>query len=267
MKYRLDKYLVDKGLCRSRNQAQELITQGAVEIQIGKDWQKAGKASQTLPEGTPLRIVDNELQRFVSRGALKLAGALDRIQNKLNESGLETWDFSRLSAVDVGQSTGGFTHVLLDRGIASVTGVEVGHDQLVEEIRDNPRVSVYEGVNAKHLASWFKSELEEHPGFDLAVMDVSFISQTLILPELAKILKPGGKLVSLVKPQFEVGPEGLGKGGLVNNPGLYPEVEKALKECCKTSGLDVIDYFDSPIKGGDGNREFFIYARRRKTSQ
>ncbi len=260
VKNRLDKYLVDKGLCRSRSQAQELIAQGSVEIQIGKDWQKAGKASLSVLEGTPLRIMDNELQRFVSRGALKLAGALDHIQHNLKDSGSGLWDLGCMTAIDVGQSTGGFTHVLLDRGIASVTGVEVGHDQLAEEIRKDPRVSVYEGVNAKNLFLWFNDELEGHPGFDLAVMDVSFISQILILPELAKVLKPGGKLVSLVKPQFEVGPEGLGKGGLVNNPELYPIVESSLRECCSNSGLSVFDYFDSPIKGGDGNREFFIYA-------
>ncbi|WP_020406662.1 TlyA family RNA methyltransferase [Hahella ganghwensis] len=262
MKTRLDKHLVDQNLCRSRSQAQELISRGDVEIRIGSHWQQAAKASQTIPEGTPVRINDNELQRYVSRGALKLAGALDHIQKTLSSSGQLEWDYGRMAAIDVGQSTGGFTHVLLERGIAEVTGVEVGHDQLASEIRSHSKVSVFEGVNAKQLRQWFAEQLPGHPGFDLAVMDVSFISQTLILPELAGVLKPGGKLVSLVKPQFEVGPQGLGKGGLVNNPNLYPEVEKTIRTSCAEVGLEVLEYFNSPITGGDGNHEFFIYAVR-----
>ncbi len=272
MKLRLDKYLVDNDYCRSRAQAQELINQGLVEIQLGANWSKAAKASQILPPDTPVRILDNELQKYVSRGALKLAGALD--QCGLNIEGMHV--------IDVGQSTGGFTQVVLERGAARVTGIEVGHDQLAEILRQDSRVNVYEGVNARDLQHWIAEYWQNHPEdpglksnpnatettvqasaiFDLAVMDVSFISQTQILPGLSPLLVPGGYLVSLVKPQFEVGPKGLGKGGIVNDARLYDDVEQSIRDCCRQHELNVLLYFDSPIQGGDGNREFFVVAQK-----
>ena len=265
MKSRLDRYLVDQGYCRSRSQAQELISNGLVELQQGAQWVKATKPSQALIMDTPVRILANELQKYVSRGALKLIGALEHCE----------LDITGMRVIDVGQSTGGFTQVVLERGAGNVTGIEVGHQQLAENLRADSRVQVFEGVNARDLRQWFQNQKDNTssgppglPGepanqpFDLAVMDVSFISQTQILPGLSSVLKPGGYLISLVKPQFEVGPKGLGKGGIVSDPALYESVEKTICSSCRETGLEVLHYFDSPIQGGDGNREFFVVARK-----
>jgi len=265
VKSRLDKYLVDQGYCRSRSQAQELISAGLVELQQSAHWTKAVKPSQTLIIDTPIRIQENKLQNYVSRGALKLIGALD--YSDLTISGMHV--------LDVGQSTGGFTQAALERGASSVTGIEVGHHQLAENLRSDSRVRVFEGINARELRQWFQDQINTESldianqlsgktirKFDLAVMDVSFISQTQILPGLPLVLKSGGYLVSLVKPQFEVGPKGLGKGGIVTNSALYNDVEIVITSTCKEAGLEVLHYFDSPIQGGDGNREFFIVARK-----
>ena len=145
-------------------------------------------------------------------------------------------------------------------------GIEVGHGQLVDVLRNDPRVVCLEGINARALPISLLEYSPAQQGFDIAVMDVSFISQTRILPALAPLLKPGGYLISLVKPQFEVGPGGLGKGGIVRDERLYPQVEQLITTCCQTLGLTVCGYFDSPITGGDGNREFFIWAQLKAPS-
>ncbi|WNZ57552.1 TlyA family RNA methyltransferase [Microbulbifer sp. MKSA007] len=180
-----------------------------------------------------------------------MAAILD--QTGLNPSG---WH-----ALDVGCSTGGFSDCLLQRGAASVVGVDVGRDQLAQKLLDDPRMYLFEGVNARHLEA---SQIAPHgdAGFDAIVMDVSFISQALILPQLPALLKPSGQLLSLVKPQFEVGPEGIGKGGLVRDAKYYPEVHERITALCEDLGLEVKEYIDSPIKGGDGNREFLLWATR-----
>lgn len=246
---RLDVLLVERGLAASRSQAQRLIDVGAVLWQDGLEWRRASKASHKLPKGQLLKITPGSEAAYVSRGGIKLAGAL--AQSGIDPSG---W-----VVLDVGQSTGGFTDCLLQAGARQVVGVDVGHDQLARRLRDHPNVVCYEGVNARALPS----ELLQHTdgGFDLVVMDVSFISQTLILPGLVAMLKPGGYVLSLVKPQFEVGQAGIGKGGIVRDEQLYEGVENILRGCCAQLGLSVMGYFPSSITGGDGNREFFICAQ------
>ncbi len=248
---RLDKQLVEQGLASSRTQAQRLIETGRVEINRAGRWQLEKKASTRLTPEVELRVLPGSEDRYVSRGGLKLQGALD-------QAGLNP---ERLSVLDVGQSTGGFTDCLLQAGARKVVGVDVGRDQLVPALREDPRVVFYEGINARELP--LEKLLWQSPGgFDLVVMDVSFISQTLILPGLPALLRPGGRLLSLVKPQFEVGREGIGKGGIVRDAGLYRDVEVRIRSACESLGLIVEDYFASPITGGDGNREFFVAAHK-----
>jgi 23S rRNA (cytidine1920-2'-O)/16S rRNA (cytidine1409-2'-O)-methyltransferase len=183
----------------------------------------------------------------------------------------------------VGQSTGGFTDCLLQHGARYVVGVDVGTDQLHPQLRDDPRVLCVEGLNARALdasdliaahadsasaGGQFDSEVETEngfePAFDLIVADLSFISQTLVLPAVVQLLKPGGTLLTLVKPQFELQPGQVGKGGIVRDDAMYAVVEQRLRDACTTLGLVVAAWFDSPIEGGDGNREFFICAKHKK---
>ncbi|WP_257263219.1 TlyA family RNA methyltransferase [Endozoicomonas sp. ONNA2] len=247
---RLDLILVDQGKVSSRSRARRLISEGRVKVRQSGDWKTPGKAGQKYPDWVEIDI--DEADRFVSRGGMKLAGALT----------LSGISLAGATVIDVGQSTGGFTDCALQAGASGVVGVEVGHGQLVESLRKDPRVVCLEGMNARTLPAALLDYTDQQQGFDLAVMDVSFISQTRILPSLVPLLKKGGQLLSLVKPQFEVGPGGPGKGGIVRDSGLYPEVEQSIKACCNGLGLHVRGYFDSPITGGDGNREFFIWAQR-----
>ena len=159
-----------------------------------------------------------------------------------------------MRCLDVGQSTGGFTDCLLQRCAAHVVGVDVGHDQLHAKIRNDARVTGIEGVNARTLQNVGEP-------FDLIVADVSFISLTKVLPQWPALLHEGGRVLSLVKPQFEVGADNLARGGIVRDDSLYAVVEKTIRKSCFDAGLIVLDYFDSSITGGDGNREFFIYAK------
>ena len=212
-------------------------------------WQTLTKPSSKVDGDALLRVLMDDEDRYVSRGGLKLAGALAR-------TGV---DPDGKIALDVGQSTGGFSDCLLQAGIGALVGVDVGRDQLAEKIKNDARVSYYENINARELPFQLR-EKHAPTGFDLAVMDVSFISQTLILPALMPLLAPGGDLISLVKPQFEVGREGIGKGGIVRDENLYQQVEEKIRRSCEDLGLQVQDYFASSINGGDGNREFFVWA-------
>ncbi|MFT5032114.1 MAG: 23S rRNA (cytidine1920-2'-O)/16S rRNA (cytidine1409-2'-O)-methyltransferase [Bacteroidia bacterium] len=242
---RVDVLLVEKGQAESRSQAQRWIAEG----KVFSGGQPVLKPSAKFSVDIRFTIVNDERDRFVSRGGLKLQAALGK--GHFTVSG---------NALDIGASTGGFTDCLLQAGINQVVCVDVGHGQLVEKIRGDPRVHNYEGINARELPA---AVLQHAPkGFDLIVMDVSFISQTKILPGLPAVMAEGGWLVSLVKPQFEVGREHIGKGGLVRDVSQYARVEAELKNCADTFGLDVVDFFDSPIAGGDGNREFLMVARR-----
>ena len=248
---RIDKLLVTLGHVGSRTLSQRVIEAGQVDVYQTGHWHTVKKISQKFPADTKFRLAEGAEQRYVSRAGLKLEHALDT-------TGL---DITGFNVFDVGQSTGGFTDCVLQRGCARVTGVDVGQAQIVEKLRTDTRVRVFEGINARDLVPSQLGESEET--FDLVVMDVSFISQTLILPQLPIFLKPGGHLLSLVKPQFEVGPEGIGKGGLVKDARLVPAVEARVRETLHAAGLIVQTFFASNIRGGDGNQEFFIFARKR----
>lgn len=250
---RLDVLLVDQSLAQSRTHAQKLISAGRVKIQIGNQWKVITKPSFKAEGSEPIEVEAHEEDKFVSRGGLKLEGAL-------KDNNIEVNDFIGL---DVGCSTGGFTDCLLQSGAKHVVGVEVGHDQLAPKLKDDDRVTLYEGINARELdPELVLPHTDDKQGFDIIVMDVSFISQIKILPALAPVMKQGGHLVSLVKPQFEVGKDGIGKGGIVKDPSLYDKVEENIRQCCSELGLTVKNYTNSPIKGGDGNREFLIWATK-----
>ncbi|WP_342618858.1 TlyA family RNA methyltransferase [Rhodoferax sp. GW822-FHT02A01] len=273
---RIDQLLVQRGLASTRSQAQRLIANG-VEWRQGESWKRVVKNGDELPEGAEVRLLDDSEARYVSRGGLKLEAALKTV-------GLSVKGFACL---DVGQSTGGFTDCLLQQGAKSVVGVDVGSAQLHPALRTDPRVLCVEKVNARALtaedliqayedSTGEDGQFEEDedadadgvddavsefaPEFDLIVADLSFISQTLVLPAIVPLLKPGGTLLTLVKPQFELQPGQVGKGGIVKDPAMYVIVEQRLREACAALGLTVTAWFDSPIEGGDGNREFFICA-------
>ena len=226
---------------------------GGLRWQDGDVWRTVAKNKDDIPEDAPLELLNDAEARYVSRGGLKLEGAL-------RTTGL---DVTGKLCLDVGQSTGGFTDCLLQAGAARVVGVEVGHDQLHPRLRADGRCVTFEGLNARQLGA---ADLGEHAppqGFDLLVCDASFISLALLLPQWAALLAPAGHVLALVKPQFEVGPQGLGKGGIVRDPVRYAEVEARLRIAADAAGLLILDWFDSPITGGDGNREFFFHAIRR----
>lgn len=249
---RLDKQLVARGLASTRTQAQRMIETGRVSLKQNDVWQLQTKPGAKVAAEALLQVAPSDDDQYVSRGGLKLQGALEH-------TGLSPRGWR---ALDVGQSTGGFTDCLLQAGADKVVGVDVGRDQLVPALREDSRVVFFEGINARQLPEDRRVTEAGASGFDLAVMDVSFISQTLILPGLPRLLKPGGHLLSLVKPQFEVGKTGIGKGGIVRDTSLYAEVQQRIEAVCSDQGLELRDYFASPIKGGDGNREFFVWAQK-----
>ncbi|MGM0982439.1 MAG: TlyA family RNA methyltransferase [Pseudomonadota bacterium] len=252
---RLDQLLVTQGLARSRTRAQRLIRHGRVRLaDSGTSLMKPG---EKLPETTRLEVDDDPEERYVSRAGLKLAALIETL-------GL---DLTGKLVLDVGQSTGGFTDCALRAGAHHVIGVDVGHAQLDPALRDDPRVTCLEGLNARAMAGDPRLQRAfdalASGGPDLVVMDVSFISQTLILPDLAALMPTGAELLSLVKPQFELGPDGVNARGLVTDPGRYSEVEARLRDCCNGLGFEVLHWQPSPLLGGDGNREYLIYAIRR----
>ena len=330
---RADVFLVEGGHASTRSQAQRLIAAGVQwRLAATLPWNKVAKNGDDIPVGAELQLLDAAEAKYLSRGGLKLEGALAA-------TGIQV---SGLRCLDVGQSTGGFTDCLLQAGAAQVIGVDVGQGQLHERLRADPRVIAVEGLNARHLTpqalqegceealsvreelepddndtqpeapyAWMRNggmiddeyddsaDAKEHeieafkaeratkakdraegrlatvrkrlpgrekdditPAFDLVVGDLSFISLTLVLAALVPLLKPEGRLLMLVKPQFELQPGQVGKGGIVRDEALYPVVEKRIRDCCAEVGLDVLSWIDSPIQGGDGNREFFIDARR-----
>lgn len=251
---RLDQFLLHKGLASSRTHAQDLIRSNQVFLVSAAEKKILSKPSFQVEDLDANIIVEaGPANRFVSRGGLKLEGALQHL--KLEVKGLQV--------LDVGISTGGFTDCLLQNGAARVVGVDVGHDQLHSSLEQDMRVHLIEGVNARDIDQDLTvQQMTPTEGFDLIVMDVSFISITLIIPKLVSLLKSGGHLISLVKPQFEVGVDGIGRGGLVKDPGLYSGVEDRVKIICESSGLSLKDYFNSTVEGKDGNHEFFVYAQK-----
>ena len=247
---RADQLLLERGLAASRSQAQRLITSG-VEWRLGtKPWQRVSKNGDELPLPCEVRLLDTAEARYVSRGGLKLEGALQ-------SSGLSA---QGLRCLDVGQSTGGFTDCLLQQGAAQVVGIDVGHAQVHPSIQEDERVVCIEGVNARELEPGDERVPDALEGFDLMVGDVSFISLTLVLPGVVHLLKPNGSLLMLVKPQFELQPGQVGKGGIVKDDSLYPFIENRVRTALSDLGMQVTAWLDSPIEGGDGNREFFVQA-------
>lgn len=242
---RADALLVHQGLAPSRTAAQRLIEAGRVSWAGGV----IGKAALELPADTALTIETDPDGRYVSRGGLKLAGALA-------QSGLQV---AGKVCLDIGQSTGGFTDCLLQAGAARVVGVDVGHGQLHQKLKNDARVVALEGLNCRALSPADLGAAMPAGGFDLIVGDLSFISLTLVLAQLPPLLAPGGELLLLVKPQFEVGPQHIGKGGIVRDAAQYAVVEDKLRDFAQKTGLTVKAWLDSPISGGDGNREFFIW--------
>lgn len=250
---RLDLLLVKKKLASSRSHAQEIIKAGQVFQILGENKIPLSKSSLNMDENTQLEVEQGPANRFVSRGGLKLEGALKHAG--LNVQGLRV--------LDIGTSTGGFADCLIKSGADFVFGVDVGQGQLHAELSGHPRFQMLEETNARDLSKNTKFlDLLGSLKFDLVVMDVSFISISLILPELVFFLKKSGLVLSLVKPQFEVGAENLGRGGIVKDVSLYPQVEAKIRSVAQAVGLDVRDYFNSSIEGKDGNREFFLYAQK-----
>ncbi|CAN5618579.1 TlyA family RNA methyltransferase [soil metagenome] len=251
---RADQLLVERGLAASRSQAVRLIAGGLRWRDAGADtaeWRVVVKNRDDIPEGAELDLVDAAEARYVSRGGLKLEGAL--LAAGIDPTGRH--------CLDVGQSTGGFTDCLLQHGAAHVVGVDVGHGQLHARMREDERVTAIEQVNARALTADDLADVER-TDFDLIVGDLSFISQTLVLPAVVPFLADHGDLLMLVKPQFELQPGQVGKGGIVRDDAMYAVVEARLRQACADLGLRVVRWFDSPIVGGDGNREFFIHAVR-----
>jgi 23S rRNA (cytidine1920-2'-O)/16S rRNA (cytidine1409-2'-O)-methyltransferase len=242
-KRRLDALLVERGLAESRTKAQALVLAGAV-------WsgdRRLDKPGATLPADAPIALRGRD-HPWVSRGGVKLAHALDHF----------AVDPMGAVALDIGASTGGFTDVLLTRGAARVYAVDVGSGQLAWKLRHDPRVVVLERTNARNLTA---AEIPEAPG--LIVCDASFIGLETLLPAALRLAAPKAQLVALIKPQFEVGPGQVGKGGVVRDPALHRAVcDRITAWLDAQPGWHVVGLVESPIRGPEGNIEFLIYARR-----
>jgi 23S rRNA (cytidine1920-2'-O)/16S rRNA (cytidine1409-2'-O)-methyltransferase len=240
MKPRLDRLLVERGLAPTREKAQALIMAGEVLV----NGHKAAKSGQPVDVESCVEVLAQP--PFVGRGGLKLDAAIAHFG----------MDVTGLVCLDVGASTGGFTDCLLQRGAARVHCVDVGIGQLDWKIRSDSRVVVHEKLNARYLRS---EDLGE--AVSVAVCDVSFISVTLILPAMTEVLQPGGEMVILVKPQFEVGKGQVGKGGIVREPELHQASCRRVDDAVRRLGFET-SLMESPILGAEGNREFLLYAHR-----
>ena len=236
---RIDKLLVAKGLADSRTKAQAMVMAGVVLV----DNQRVEKPSDQFLPDAPVRIkdADNPAAKYVGRGGLKLEAALRQFQI----------DVTGLTCLDVGASTGGFSDCLLQHGASHVFAIDVGHNQLDWRLRNDPRVEVREGVNARYL------QPDDFPvKFDLIVVDVSFISLTKVLPALVPLMTTAGQLIALIKPQFEVGKGEVGSGGIVKDPAQHERVIQEVTEFARSIGLVPRGVIESPIKGAEGNVEF-----------
>ena len=297
---RIDQLLVQRGLASTRSQAQRLIADGVEWLNLDT-WKRVAKNGDEVPESAEIRLLDDSEARYVSRGGLKLEAALKTAG--LSVAGLRCLDVGQSTGgftdcllksgalsvvgVDVGSaqlhpSLRQDPRVLCVEGVnartlsatdliaayAKSTGAE-GHfdvedassDDWDEDLDDEDEAEPDDLPEAVELPAEFA------PPFDLLVADLSFISQTLVLPAAVPLLKEGGTLLTLVKPQFELQPGQVGKGGIVKDPEMYPIVEQRLRDTCADLGLKVTHWFDSPIAGGDGNREFFICARKTGTKK
>jgi 23S rRNA (cytidine1920-2'-O)/16S rRNA (cytidine1409-2'-O)-methyltransferase len=240
---RIDKLLVDRGLADSRTKAQALVMAGAVLA----NEQLVNKASDQFDQEAIIRIKAEARAPYVGRGGVKLEAAL-------REFGIEVCGWTCL---DVGASTGGFTDCLLQRGAARVVAVDVGHNQIDWRLRSDPRVEVREGVNARYLQP---ADFQDQ--FEIVTIDVAFISVTKILPAVVPLVKAEGCIITLIKPQFEVGKGEVGKGGIVKDEAQHQRVVSEVNAVAQSLGLKVSGVMDSPIKGADGNAEFLALYRR-----
>jgi 23S rRNA (cytidine1920-2'-O)/16S rRNA (cytidine1409-2'-O)-methyltransferase len=241
-KARIDQTLVERGFFASRERAQRAIMAG--EVRVGD--RVFAKAAELIEIDAPISIV--QPPQFASRGALKLGGALDFF-------GVEV---KGKTALDIGSSTGGFTDCLLQRGAAKLFAVDVGHGQLAWKLRNDPRVTVMEKVNARFLSR------EDIPDVaDLCVIDVSFISLTLILPRAFELIAPEGMILALIKPQFELQRKDVGRGGIVRGPALHEKAQQKIVKFVEEANYHVVGLVPSTITGTDGNQEFFICIRKR----
>jgi 23S rRNA (cytidine1920-2'-O)/16S rRNA (cytidine1409-2'-O)-methyltransferase len=241
-KERIDKLLVERGFVETRTRAQALVLAGQVLVSE----QRIDKPGQLVDPNAAIRI-KGETSRYVSRGGLKLEAALREFRIRV----------AGRNCIDIGASTGGFTDCLLQNGAALVWAVDVGHNQLDWRIRRDPRVEVVEGLNARKL----------DPGrfqirFDVATIDVSFISLKLILPSVTPCLAPGADCIALIKPQFEVGKGEVGKGGIVTDPAKHRKVLQDIVAAAAGYRLAGVGLIESPILGAEGNREFLIHLRQ-----
>jgi 23S rRNA (cytidine1920-2'-O)/16S rRNA (cytidine1409-2'-O)-methyltransferase len=243
-KQRLDVLLVDRGLAQSRERARALILAGRVLVSE----QKIDKAGAAVPAEAPIRLLGGDLP-YVSRGGLKLAGALDHWQIEI----------AGRACLDVGASTGGFTDCLLQRGAVHVTAVDTGFGQIAMKLRTDPRVRLMERTNARMLEP---DTLAGPPQPTRRVMDVSFISATLVLPPVMAAAPALRDAVVLVKPQFEAGRSHVGKGGIVRDPEAHKLAVDRIAACFKAQGWHVVGVIDSPITGAEGNKEFLLYAKQ-----
>lgn len=244
---RIDKLLVERGLASSRTKAQAMVMAGVVLV----NEQLVNKPSELFAPDSNIRIKggSDPSSRYVGRGGLKLEAALDEFEI----------DASGLVCLDTGSSTGGFTDCLLQHGALRVVAVDVGHNQMDWRLRNDRRVELREGVNARYLTPQDFAEK-----FDLITIDVSFISARKILPAIVPLLANRGRVITLIKPQFEVGKGHVGKGGIVSDPALHQRVIGEINREAEQLGLKVAGLIESPIKGADGNIEFLaLYERER----
>lgn len=239
---RIDKLLVERGLAESRTKAQAMVMAGVVLV----NGQRVEKPSDQFVPDVPIRIkhADDPTSRYVGRGGLKLEAALREFEI----------DVRGLVCLDVGASTGGFTDCLLQNGAAKVFAIDVGHNQIDWRLRNDPRVEVREGVNARYLKP------DDFPvSFELVVIDVSFISLIKIFPSVVPLLKPGASMVVLIKPQFEVGRGEVGSGGVVRDPEKRLNAMKNVNEFAASLGLRTEKTIESPITGAEGNVEYLAH--------
>ncbi|HMT07125.1 MAG TPA: TlyA family RNA methyltransferase [Pyrinomonadaceae bacterium] len=244
MKERIDKLLTERGLADSRTKAQAMVMAGIVLV----DEKRVEKVSETFASDAVIRIKgQTDETKYVGRGGLKLEAALREFDI----------DVSAFDCIDIGSSTGGFTDCLIKHGAQHVTAIDSGTNQLVWQLRTDERVDVREQTNARELKP---ADFDRE--FDLAVMDVSFISVTKLLVPTADLVKPDGRLIILIKPQFEVGRGEVGKGGIVRETEKHERVVAEVNSFAENIGLSVLGVIDSPITGAEGNKEFLAcYAK------
>jgi 23S rRNA (cytidine1920-2'-O)/16S rRNA (cytidine1409-2'-O)-methyltransferase len=239
---RIDKILVERGLAESRTKAQALVMAGVVLVEE----QRVSKPSDQFAIDAPVRVkhADDPASRYVGRGGVKLQAALREFHLSVEGA----------VCLDVGASTGGFTDCLLQNGAQRVFAIDVGHNQIDWRLRNDPRVFVREGVNARYL------QPDEFPAkFDLAVVDVSFISATKVLPAIVPLMREGGSIVTLIKPQFEVGRGEVGGGGIVRDAAKRAQAVETVNNAAAELGLRVAGVIESPIQGAEGNVEFLAH--------